>query len=155
MEADDAFKLELFIPEGYPICPPRVHFLDKIDHPRVDKDGQICLGILQDDWSPAFRLCGVLVSIRALLLSKKSDENPSVTDSPNVSSAQALPQREGAGYGIIGIPGPGSYGAEVRPARMSPSVLKVRPLTPESKREGGKSTYAHIIQEGAHHVWHA
>ncbi len=58
----------------------RVHFLDKIDHPRVDKEGQICLGILQDEWHPAFHLRTVLVSIRSLLSCKYMDNPSTIND---------------------------------------------------------------------------
>jgi len=31
------FKLELFLPEEYPMAPPKVRFLTKIYHPNIDK----------------------------------------------------------------------------------------------------------------------
>ena len=30
------FNLELFLPDQYPMCPPRVRFLTKIYHPNID-----------------------------------------------------------------------------------------------------------------------
>ena len=68
------FKLELFLPEQYPMESPKVRFLTKIYHPNIDKLGRICLDILKDKWSPALQIRTVLLSIQALLSAPNPDD---------------------------------------------------------------------------------
>lgn len=41
------FKLDLFLPDDYPMTPPKIRFVTKIYHPNVDKLGRICLDVLK------------------------------------------------------------------------------------------------------------
>lgn len=68
------FKLELFLPEEYPMAAPKVRFVTKIYHPNIDKVGRICLDILKDKWSPALQIRTVLLSIQALLSAPNPDD---------------------------------------------------------------------------------
>eukprot|EP00310_Coccolithus_braarudii_P024329 CAMPEP_0183340330 /NCGR_PEP_ID=MMETSP0164_2-20130417/6915_1 /TAXON_ID=221442 /ORGANISM="Coccolithus pelagicus ssp braarudi, Strain PLY182g" /LENGTH=227 /DNA_ID=CAMNT_0025510447 /DNA_START=15 /DNA_END=699 /DNA_ORIENTATION=- len=68
------FKLELFLPEEYPMAPPKVRFMTKIYHPNIDRLGRICLDILKDKWSPALQIRTVLLSIQALLSAPNPDD---------------------------------------------------------------------------------
>merc|ERR1712025_1064892 len=68
------FKVELFLPDGYPMVPPKVRFMTKIYHPNVDQVGRICLDILKNKWSPALQIRTVLLSIQALLSSPNPDD---------------------------------------------------------------------------------
>ena len=85
-----SFKLELFLPDDYPMAPPKVRFLTKIYHPNIDKLGRICLDILSgkpidaltnntdanktEKWSPALQIRTVLLSIQALLSAPNPDD---------------------------------------------------------------------------------
>ncbi|MCJ1484305.1 Ubiquitin-conjugating enzyme 13 [Schaereria dolodes] len=60
------FKLELFLPDDYPMTPPKIRFLTKIYHPNIDKLGR--------NWSPALQIRTILLSIQALLGAPNPDD---------------------------------------------------------------------------------
>lgn len=68
------FQLELFLPEEYPMEPPKVRFVTRIYHPNIDKLGRICLDILKDKWTPALQIRTVLLSIQALMSAPNPDD---------------------------------------------------------------------------------
>eukprot|EP01071_Lankesteria_metandrocarpae_P005538 Lankesteria_metandrocarpae@DN4028_c0_g1_i1.p1 len=76
------YRLELFLPEQYPMEPPKVRFLTRIYHPNIDRLGRICLDILKDKWSPALQIRTVLLSIQALLSAPEVDDplDPTVAE---------------------------------------------------------------------------
>jgi ubiquitin-conjugating enzyme E2 A len=77
------FKLVLEFTEDYPNKAPQVRFLTKMFHPNIYNDGQICLDILQNQWSPIYDISAILTSIQSLLC----DPNPA---SPANSEASRL-----------------------------------------------------------------
>eukprot|EP00898_Chlorokybus_atmophyticus_P004282 jgi/Chlat1/4855/Chrsp31S04886 len=86
------YKLELFLPEEYPMAPPKVRFLTKIYHPNIDNLGRICLDILKDKWSPALQIRTVLLSIQALLSAPNPEDplNENVARHWKTNEAEAL-----------------------------------------------------------------
>ncbi|CAM9094505.1 unnamed protein product [Ascophyllum nodosum] len=78
------FKLLLEFSEDYPNKPPSVRFLTRMFHPNIYNNGQICLDILQNQWSPIYDICAILTSIQSLLC----DPNPA---SPANSEATTPP----------------------------------------------------------------
>jgi ubiquitin-conjugating enzyme E2 A len=77
------FQLMLEFNEEYPNKPPKVRFVTKMFHPNIYNDGQICLDILQNQWSPIYDISAILTSIQSLLC----DPNP---NSPANSEAAGL-----------------------------------------------------------------
>ena len=68
------FKLELFLPEQYPMVPPKVLFRSKIYHPNIDKLGRICLDILKTKWTPAIQIRTLLLQIQVLMSHPNLDD---------------------------------------------------------------------------------
>lgn len=69
---DGTFKLILTFDESYPNKPPTVKFLSRMFHPNVYANGELCLDILQNRWSPTYDVAAILTSIQSLL----HDPNP-------------------------------------------------------------------------------
>jgi ubiquitin-conjugating enzyme E2 N len=90
--AGGQFRLELFLPEDYPMAPPKVRFLTRIYHPNIDRLGRICLDILKDKWSPALQIRTVLLSIQALLSAPNPDDplNNDAADAWKNEEAKAI-----------------------------------------------------------------
>ena len=77
--AERIFNIELHFPDTYPFKAPVVKFITKTYHPSVKTDsGEICQGMIGDNWAPTLNIKYVLQVIKQML------ENPEETakDSP-------------------------------------------------------------------------
>lgn len=63
---DGTFRLTLSFEETYPNKPPTVKFLSKMFHPNVYANGELCLDILQNRWSPTYDVAAILTSIQSV-----------------------------------------------------------------------------------------
>lgn len=84
------FKLTIVLPDEYPIKPLAIKFITPILHVNVNKYGEICLDILNVNWSSVLNMSKVLVSIIALL------GNPNPSDAFNSDLANLLRRDEKA-----------------------------------------------------------
>ena len=66
------FKLSIKFGDEYPFKPPTIKFITPVLHPNIDKFGNICLDILNVNWSPILSISKLLLSISSLL----NDPNP-------------------------------------------------------------------------------
>lgn len=85
------FSLRITFTERYPEKPPRVRFTTEMFHPNVYSDGNICLDIIQDQWSPIHNICTLLTSIQSLLT------DPNCSSPANPEAAQVY-QSDRPGY---------------------------------------------------------
>lgn len=128
-EPGGRFKLELFLPEEYPMAPPKVRFLTKIYHPNIDKLGRICLDILKDKWSPALQIRTVLLSIQALLsapnpVSRRGRSLPILGPCPKADMASSRFSGRSARQRRRGALEGEREGRDARLARMDPKVCR-------------------------------
>ena len=64
------YRLSIEIPGNYPFVAPKVRFIDRVKCENVFYDGEICLDILKDAWSPAYTLWSLLEAIASVLTDK-------------------------------------------------------------------------------------
>ncbi|TKA66420.1 NEDD8-conjugating enzyme UBC12 [Cryomyces minteri] len=84
------FVFSFAINQNFPHDPPKVKCTQKIYHPNIDLDGNVCLNILREDWKPVLNLNAVIVGLQFLFL------EPNASDPLNKEAAEDLKgNREG------------------------------------------------------------
>eukprot|EP00754_Rhynchopus_humris_P042953 Rhum_TRINITY_DN2871_c0_g1::Rhum_TRINITY_DN2871_c0_g1_i1::g.8674::m.8674/K06688/UBE2C, UBC11; ubiquitin-conjugating enzyme E2 C len=81
------YKLSLKFSPKYPYTPPTVKFETSCFHPNVDQYGNICLDILKEQWSSAYGVMQILLSVQALL-GEPNNESPLNTYAASIWSNQ-------------------------------------------------------------------
>ncbi len=59
-----AFHFNFAINQNFPHDPPKVKCTQKIYHPNIDLEGNVCLNILREDWKPVLNLNAVIVGLQ-------------------------------------------------------------------------------------------
>ncbi|WPK26539.1 hypothetical protein PUMCH_003897 [Australozyma saopauloensis] len=78
------FRFVVEISQNFPIDPPKIRCLQKIYHPNIDLEGNVCLNILREDWLPVLSLNSVLIGLNFLFL------EPNPNDPLNKDAANML-----------------------------------------------------------------
>lgn len=62
------FHFNFTVNQNFPHDPPKVKCTQKIYHPNIDLEGNVCLNILREDWKPVLNLNAVIVGMQVSLL---------------------------------------------------------------------------------------
>lgn len=62
-----SFRFSFAINQNFPHEPPKVKCVQKIYHPNIDLEGNVCLNILREDWKPVLNLNAVIVGMQVRL----------------------------------------------------------------------------------------
>ncbi|KAI9831704.1 MAG: NEDD8-conjugating protein ubc12 [Sarea resinae] len=84
MYKDGSFHFNFAINQNFPHDPPKVKCTQKIYHPNIDLEGNVCLNILREDWKPVLNLNAVIVGLQFLFL------EPNASDPLNKEAAEDL-----------------------------------------------------------------
>ena len=69
MKLSDAknIRLRVTLPDNYPLKPPTIRIISRLQHPFVCENGKICTDILGPTWSPALTVEAVMRGVLSTL----------------------------------------------------------------------------------------
>lgn len=67
-------KFIIFIPSKYPYQSPSVKCLNKVYHPNIDQEGNVCLSVLGIEWKAVFYLGTIITSIKNILVEPSGND---------------------------------------------------------------------------------
>ncbi|KAK2731433.1 NEDD8-conjugating protein ubc12 [Onygenales sp. PD_40] len=79
-----SFKFTFDIDDLFPYHPPKVKCTQKLYHPNIEPQGNVCLNILREDWRPVLDLRAVVFGLLHLFL------EPNASDPLNKEAAEDL-----------------------------------------------------------------
>jgi ubiquitin-protein ligase len=65
------FRLKIVWPENYPYHSPKIKFIDPVWNPFVSEKGDVCMDILEYNYTPALVLRTFILSISSLIAEHK------------------------------------------------------------------------------------
>lgn len=68
------YNFSFVVPALYPHEPPKVTCMDKIYHPNINLQGNVCLNILREDWKPVLDINAVIYGLIYLFYEPNPDD---------------------------------------------------------------------------------
>ncbi|XP_068963795.1 ubiquitin/ISG15-conjugating enzyme E2 L6 [Petaurus breviceps papuanus] len=68
-----AFKFRITFPPNYPFSPPQLNFITKMYHPNVAENGEVCLPLLNKNWTVRTKMHQVLQALISLVNTPNPD----------------------------------------------------------------------------------
>ena len=78
------FRFSVDVNNNYPIEAPKIKCMQTVYHPNIDVQGNVCLNILREDWSPVLSLNSLFIGLNFLFL------EPNPNDPLNKEAANLL-----------------------------------------------------------------
>jgi ubiquitin-protein ligase len=96
------YRVDIAFPQTYPADPPDIAFAGDISHPKVNVDGQICLGVWMGPWPPAIPIRALLEGISGLLNDPREFTWPAHDCFPEADVVDSVVEDTDARYWAMG-----------------------------------------------------